>query len=285
MDSHEFRRFRLLFEAFGFEPFMQSKLLGDYWTKLQMFLVFVQVTVICIYRDYIVYDQDVVGLSWNFAMLFSTFCSYFIAIYVSRKNYTIPYHQENLRVLMEKLYVNPDRVHENLHQSYKLKFSILITLQTVALIEEVIFFSDESQTTRFIYACSIPIFFCYMKHLHAIFYIDLINCYLSVLLDQMQDLTELIICNETKLMSWKYNKFLFQRMKLCKSFYTILYDMNQWQNESAGKFFLVTQVTFYVHILSNLYWTTFRFFNTEFYLLICELTQLSFDEKLWKHSF
>lgn len=57
---------------------------------------------------------------------------------------------------MDKLYVNTDRVHERLHKDYSRELMILVTLQTVALIEEMIFFMEEPHPKRFNYAIAVP---------------------------------------------------------------------------------------------------------------------------------
>lgn len=133
--------------------------LAKYWMRFQAFLAVVQVIVIIVYQDFILYTQDIIGMSSDCTKLLTTFGSYFIATYVSWKSIdsrSIFYHQKRLRILMDKLYVNTDRVHERLHKDYSRELMILVTLQTVALIEEMIFFMEEPHPKRFNYAIAVP---------------------------------------------------------------------------------------------------------------------------------
>lgn len=274
MDSEVFASFKLLFEAFAFEPVANKKILTDSLIGFHAGFAIAQLFVILKYWNYIIYTYDPIGKTSDYIKVFSTFFCYASGIFVSwrkEKCYVnIAYQVKNLEILMEKLYVNVSDVQKRFHKSYKRKFVLLLTVQVYGIVQELIFKQGETQTSRYIAAFTFPSIFCTLKALHAVFYVQMNNNFFSVLNDQLLHVNELLKINEEKLLHKKYNKFLFKRLKVCRNFYRILININGSQNECMGLYSLVDQINLYVHILSSLYWTTFRIFNQEFELLICE---------------
>ena len=72
---------------------------------------------------------------------------------------------------------------------------------------------EEEQTLRFISVLTFPVYLLNLKHLHSIFYIDMINNYLIVLNEQLCQIAEFSNYNEMSLKNYKFNKFLYKKLK------------------------------------------------------------------------
>lgn len=279
MDSHKLRRFKLLFEAFGFEPFLGNVKFANYWLSIHAILAIVQFIAVINYSDLILYTYDVIGAFSDKVKCLTSFASYFTAIYVTWANRSddgnISRQIKNLEALTGKLYASVDDVNEKCYKTLKKRFLFLTAVHFTALVQAVVFQSSETQTQRFLFAFTFPFIFCYVKQLHAIFFIYLINNYFEVLNDQLQNLNELIKFNENHLRNKNYDKFLVKRLKLLRNFHAVLFNLKELENKRMNQFFFVIELNFYVHILSTLYWTTFRIFNQPLNPTICKILIIS----------
>ena len=265
MDSYRFRRFKLLFQAFGFEPFEKNVKLTKIWLCFHAIFALIQFVIVTKHRDVILYTTDFVGEAGDNVKFCLNFSTYFVAIYVSWNSHacraSISNKIKTLEFLIEKLYVNVNDVHEKCCKSFKKKFVLMITVHLIRLAQAFISQSNETQTNRYIMAFTFPIIVCYFKQLHSIFFIDMLNNYFTILNDQLQQTKELIKVNESHLFNKNYYKFLLKRIKLLRSFHAILYNLKELENKRTEQFYFINQINFYVNILSSLYWITFRFFN------------------------
>lgn len=273
MNSKVFADFKFLFKVFAFEP-LKSKTFTYLWIGFHIFSFVIQFFVIWTFRHVVLYTYDPIGKASDYIKLFSTFCSYASAIFVSlrqeKSHEKILNQEENLEILMEKFYVNADAVKKKFHKSFKKKFVLLFSFQIYGSVQELVLKQGETQTVRFIVAFLFPAVFCVLKLLHTIFYIELNKYHFDVLNDQLLHVKDLLKINEKSLKDSKYNRFLFKRLKFCRDFYRMLVNINESDNECMGFFYLVNQVNLYIHTLSSLYWMTFRTINQHFDPMICK---------------
>lgn len=273
MDSQVFRNFKFLFEALGFEPIRGRLKLSKCLLCLHFIVAIAQIVVIIKYRDIILYTYDRIGKFCDYLKLSSSFCSYYATIYVSWSHSNcydeIALEVKSLKILLEKLHINVEKVDRRFINSFRNKFILLMALHVLGTIIEAIAKNSESQSMRFIFAFTFPVTFAILKHLHAMFYIDMVNNYILVLNDQLEDLKHLILLNEIKLKNKNYKKFLLRKLRICRKFYRMLLNIRSLQNKCMGVFFLINHVYFHIYFLSSFYWITFRLFNTEFNLLTC----------------
>lgn len=238
MDSYRFRRFKLLFQAFAFEPIGQNVKLTNMWLGFHAIFALIQFVIITKYRDGILYTTDFVGEAGDNLKYLLNFSTYFVVIYVSWNSracqVNISDKIKKLDFLIEKLHVNVNDVHEKCYKTFKRKFILLITVHLIRIAQALISQSNETQTNRYIMAFTFPIVVCYFKQLHSIFFIDMLNIYFTILNDQLQQLKELIKYNENHLLNEKYNKFLLKRLKLLRSFHALLYNLKELENKRSG---------------------------------------------------
>lgn len=275
MDSQVFRHFKVLFSIFGFEPITKNAKLTNYcWLSFHCVFAVLQLILIIIYYDVIMYTYDEVGEVSDVIKFQSIFCAYFAAIYVSWINTSFGQNPsvlvKNLEILMEKFHVNINEVHKKCHKNLKQKFFFLIMTHFISIVQTVVYQRNETQSIRFACTFTLPFVFCYMKQFQEIMHIELVNHYFEVLNDELKKLNELITCNDTILCDKKYSEFLFKRLKLCKNFYAILFELKELGNSRKGSIIFINQINFHIHILSSLYWTTFRIFNQLFDPKVCK---------------
>lgn len=274
MNSRVFHKLKFLFEVFSSEPITGSLFFSNFWLFLHAVFCVAQLLVIIKYRNIILYTYDGIGKFSDYIKLLSSFFSYFTIIYVSWKHKScyreIHCQLGNLKILLQKLRINIEDVDKTFKKTYQRKLLIFMAIQLLEISQETLFKSNERQSLRFVLAFTFSLIFCFLKHFHAIFYIDLINNYLVVLNEQLQYVSELILCNEERLKNKSYNKFLIKKIKICRNFYQILFRINGMQNKCMGQFFLVNHINFYIQILSSLYWVFFRLFNQEFDGFVCK---------------
>lgn len=273
MESKMFQPVTFLFKVFGFEP-LSGRRMTNLWLLFHLVLAFSQFLVVLKYRNAILYTFDMIGKFTDHAKFISTFVSYFMAVFVSWKHKNrlgeISNEVKNLEAMLESLHVNIQSVHERIFLIPNRKFLFFLAVQFLEISLEMTIKNQEAQTMRFLASFTFPLFFCYVKHLHSIFYIDMVNFYISVLNDQLSQLNELIWQNERRLRNPKYNKFLYMKLKICRNIYKILLNLNEMENECMGWLFYVNHINLCIHVLSNIYWITFRIINQEFSVLICK---------------
>lgn len=146
---------------------------------------------------------------------------------------------------------------------YLLKHFVQFLGYVNAITQHIIFQYHEAQTMRFITNFTWVSFYCQVKNFHAVFYIDLVNCYCHVLNEEMQQLSVLIKYNETKLLNGNYNAFLYEKLKKCRDCYTKIHKVISLLNVTMEPFFLVNFLNCYVDIMASLYWVIFRILNHE----------------------
>lgn len=268
MDYEIFRPFKRVFEVFSFEPSSKPSKLSYFWSTFHVTFAVLQCVVIYIYSELIFFNYDLIGKSSEMMKYISVFASYFSALYVSfygKSCYQeILYEIENIEILLEKFHCNINLMNKKLYKKFQLKFFALMLMLLYATVQEPIVKMEEEQSLRFIWAFTFPLYLLNLKHLHSIFYIEMINNYLIVLNEQLCQISEFTNYNEKSLRNKKYNRFLYKKLKLCKSYYNILYNMNEYVNKCMGLFLLANTVNINAQILADIYWITFRIFNQEF---------------------
>ena len=268
MDDEAFRLFKKVFEVFSFEPFKKPTKLSYFWPIFHVTFAVIQCVVIYVYSELIFYNYDLIGKSSEMLKYICVFVTYFSALYVSFYGkscyHEILYEIANIEILLEKFHCNINHMNKKLNKKFKVKFIALMLLLCYATIQELIVKIEEEQTRRFITAFTFSSYILNLKHLHSIFYIDSINNYLIVLNEQLCQIAEFSYYNERTLKNHKYNRFLYKKLKLCKNYYSILCNMNDYVNKCMGLFLLANTVNISAQILADIYWITFRIFNQEF---------------------
>lgn len=274
MNSQELRHFKLLFSVFGFERFTENNKITNCWVSCHGCFAILQVVLILLYRNEIMYTYDLIGEVSDVLKLLSTFCAYFAAIYVSwsskRYDKNVSFLVKNIKILMEKFHVNVDEVHKSCYKSLAKKCFLIVIVHLFGVLITVAFQHKETQSMLYTCAFTLAFVFCYVKQLQGILYVEIINHYFEVLNGELEKLNELITCNEKLLLDKIYGDFLFKRLKLCRNFYGILYELKEQENIKMGPIMFINQINFYVHILSSIYWATFRTFNQTFEPMICK---------------
>ena len=265
MDTPTFRRIKFFFNAFGFE--------SHKWFSFIIFfnLLFAcsQFVFIFLHRDSIFYTSDMIGnVSDNVKFLLS-FATHFVAIYVSwrngRNDGKLSRRFACVRSTIVQLNVDVVAVDEKMLKNFLRKLKMLLATQFMTVAQEVFFQYNEPQTMRWVAAFTFVLTFGNLKNIHVVFYLDLINAYSRELNNQLENLSELIKFNELNLQNRKYNKFLYNRLKLCRDCHALLYEIIEIQNESTGCLLLINYLSSWTCILSSLYWIVFRIINQHLY--------------------
>lgn len=254
---------KIAFQILGFEPINEHPKLSNLWFSAHIFIVFVQITVIYFNMD-VFYSLDIVGNINDIIKFILLFSCYFVSlcssIYYKETFMNITIEIENLQILLKNFRVSPSDFKESVANRFKQKSAMFIFTVIFVILQDVFSKLSEPQTVKYISVFGFSLFYLSMKYLHTIFYVDMIGAYFHVLNEQICQLDELIIYNES-LKNKKYNQFLYKKLKLCKNYYTILHNINSYINECMGLIFMFNTINFYLHILSEIYWYVFRLFN------------------------
>lgn len=265
MSFETFRRVRIVFQILGFEHWGPQHRFGSLYFVLIALIGFSHYLYIRTNWNEILYTLDVLGWvsdEFKFALIFST---YFMALYVSWK------HQGNIDKIWERLHeldafarsssIDVAALHRKVLRVYFWKHAMQLLAYVVAVLQHIIFQYHEPQTMRFITHFTAASLYCQLKNFHAVFYVDLLNCYCHVLNEQLQQLAILIKYNETKLMKVNYNAHLYNKLEECQKSYKNIYKAFRLLNAKMEPFFLVNYLNCYVDIMASLYWVVFRILN------------------------
>lgn len=255
----------IAFQVFGFEPINKYPKLSNLWFSTHILIVVAQITTIYFNMD-VFYSLDVVGNINDITKFTSLFSCYFVSlwssIYYKETFANITTEIKKLEILLMNFRVSPSDLKESVAVGFKKKSFLFLTTVIVVTIQDGLTKLQEPQTLKYISLFGFPLIYLSIKYLHIIFYFNMIEAYFHVLNEQICQLNEFIIYNES-LKNKKYNQFLYKKLKLCKNYYTILHNINSYVNECMGFIFLFNIVNFYLHILSEIYWFIFRLFNQD----------------------
>jgi hypothetical protein len=275
MDTVRLRRYKLLFQALGIEPLTKF---SNLWLSFHCGLAVLQLISILIFRTDIFYTFDFIGESVDALKLILGFSCYFAVFFSTWRQKVcfqqISQHTKRLDLILEQMHINPVSVRERRVRIFKIKFGLLVSALLLEVSQEILFKSEEDQSMRILLAFTFSYTLLLMKHIQSIFYIDQLNGYFQALNAYLEQLQELIKCNEKELQSEAYRHFLVGKVKTCRSFYATLSSISELNRRIMGSFVFLFEIHLHFNILFSLYWTIFRYYNQPLIGSTCELRVL-----------
>lgn len=262
MDSSDLQSVRNIFSILGFESNLRPRKVSILY--LNLLWLTLNVIIFIFYHDAIIYTKDFIGEACDMLKILFAFASWACGIYVSMQYPKVQDKLSDCFTKMEQLtstfYVNPVDSFQKFSKNFKRKFFILLGIQFICNLVEILILSEERKTLIYIAFVWYSLLYSRMKQLHIIFYVDMLNRYFDILNDQVENLRELLDCNE-KLMNEKYEKFLAKRFATYHKYLRILHMANQLINKCNEPFLFIHHQNIFVCVSSSLYWTIFRLYN------------------------
>lgn len=275
MDSPVLCNVRKIFSYLGFEDSKRFK--STQISCFNLFCMICNIAFVVMFHDDIIYKKDFMGTTCDMIKAVFSFLSWTCGIYTSLKNPKIHKILYDCFMQMEELsvkfYVNSQASFRKFCISFKRKFYILLTVLLFRTVIEILIMSEEQKTLNYIVSVWYGLFYCRMKQIHALFYIDLLNYYFDILNEQAESLNELLECND-RLKNVKYEKFLAERFAMCHKYFQLLHSSHEFINASYEPFLFIHQQNIFICASASLYWTIFRLFNQKedislFLMFVC----------------
>lgn len=262
MDCPELQTVKKIFAFLGFENLLKlEKVQVSYFN---LFCLICNLILLIVFHDAIIYSKDIIGTACDLIKVVFAFASWACGIYSSLQNSELQKKLDDtfrqMEELVEKFYTNPDKSFQAFCTSFKKKFYILILFMVSRTFAEIVIINEETKTMMYITFVWYSLFYCRMKQLHAVFYIDMLNRYFDILNEQIENLNELLECND-KLMNEKYDQFLAKRFATYHKYFQLLQEANELINACYEPFLFIHQSNIHICVSFSLYWTIFRLFN------------------------
>lgn len=132
-------------------------------------------------------------------------------------------------------------------------FSLLLLIESY----RIPFISQRSQSFNYWSLYVTLLIVARSRHMQYIFYLNIVNRQLHLLLQELQRIEEFSKYNRTKLSSpskYSYNKFLCRRLFLAREYYSLIFEISVNINDTFGWSHLVNLTHSFVQILTDSYW-------------------------------
>lgn len=264
MESRKFKTIKFIFAFFGFESCWKWRKVSVFQLNVIFFMLHIMLLIM--FRSSIVFTRDLIGEVCDTITVLFAIISWISGLFVSLK--TSKYQRKlkkkfaEFEELIKKFYVDPAPSMLCLFINYKRKFYTLVGLQVLRSSFEVInaIQEDSTMSINFTLYVLYSLYFSKLKHLHTIFYLDMLNRYYQILIEQIKHLNELFDCNQN-LKNVKYEKFLMKMFTNAHEYLQKLSETKSLINEWNEPFIVIHQLNLFVNISGSLYWTVYRIFN------------------------
>lgn len=256
----EYEKIQKIFKFLGFENSLHKVAI----MRMNFILLVSHLIALMMFRKKVIYTRDSLSETCDILKVAISFLSWACEIFLMTKckqiRKIIENKQEELEVYMEMFYVNELKAKQKFCTKVVWQVYIISGIYISRLITEGIVLKDENQTLCYVIFTLYMLSYCVIKHTHLIFYMEMLNYYFELLLEQTEYLNELFQCNE-KLMNARYEKFLIKKLQKCQSYYQILRQLKHLINSWCAPFLFVYHMKIFVFITASLYWMNYRLTN------------------------
>jgi hypothetical protein len=266
-----FNRLFIFFQICGLQPSLfnptagpQSTSLSFVWSTLFILIMIVQIVLIYVYANLILYTTDIIGYITDVFKLSTLFLSNAVILFIA-----VSSHQQLLKILqlthnIEAFIQRGYRSDPNPKRLFQIKYLLELVCFVVPFIvaELNIFLNYDpgSQTNYFYIFSIIPIWIQNIHSFQFIFFVDVQAYFIRMLNIDMEQIVLHSILN-LELRSPQYQNYIDVKLKTLQELQKLVVNYNDELNKYFGLSQFVNLIYVYFQVLCDTYWIIFYIYN------------------------